>query len=66
MSSTDQFWEYAKEAFLLASSAKSGDDRESLLELARTWTRAAISERQLPDTPSESPPQTLNIMQAGS
>jgi hypothetical protein len=46
-SSTDQFWQYAKEALLLAVSAESDDDRQSLLELSRTWTRAAIVERQL-------------------
>jgi hypothetical protein len=46
MSSTDQFWQYAKEALLLAISADSDDDRQSLLELARTWTAAALLERR--------------------
>ncbi len=46
-SSTDQFWQYAKEALVLALSAKSEDDKQSLLELSQTWTRAAIVERQL-------------------
>jgi hypothetical protein len=46
MSITDQFWQYAKEAILSASSAKSDEERQGLLELARTWTQAALLERQ--------------------
>jgi hypothetical protein len=46
MSRTDQFWQYAKEAVLSASYAKSDDEREGLLDLARTWTQAALVERQ--------------------
>jgi hypothetical protein len=49
-SSTDQFWQYAKEAVLSALSAESDDDRKSLLELAQTWTRAAMVEQQLANT----------------
>jgi hypothetical protein len=45
MSITDQFWQYAKEAILSASYAKTDEDRQSLLELARTWTQAALLER---------------------
>ena len=45
MSKTDQFWEYAKEATLSASHAKTDEDRQSLLDLARTWTQAALLER---------------------
>jgi hypothetical protein len=52
MSSTDQFWQYAKEALLLASSAESDDDRQSLLDLAQTWTLAALLERRPPDKPN--------------
>jgi hypothetical protein len=52
MSSTDQFWQYAKEALLLALSVESEDDRQGLLDLAQTWTRAAIAERQLSATPT--------------
>jgi hypothetical protein len=47
-SSTDEFWQYAKEALLLALSAESDDDRQSLMDLAQTWTRAAIVERRSP------------------
>jgi len=46
MSITDQFWQYAKEAILSASYAKTDEDRQGLLELARTWTLAALVERQ--------------------
>jgi hypothetical protein len=50
MSITDQFWQYAKEALLSAAAAKTDEDRQSLLDLARTWTQAALQERQC--TPS--------------
>jgi hypothetical protein len=46
MSTTDQFWQYAKEAVLLACEAKTEDDRQSLLDLAQTWTQAALAERR--------------------
>jgi hypothetical protein len=45
MSITDEFWQYAKEAILSASYAKTDEDRQDLLELARTWTQAALLER---------------------
>ena len=45
MSKTDQFWQYANEAVLSACYAKTDDDRKGLLELARTWTQAALLER---------------------
>jgi hypothetical protein len=45
MSKTDQFWQYAKEAILSATFAKTDEDRQGLLELARTWTQAALLER---------------------
>ena len=47
MSITDQFWQYAKEAMLSASYAKTDEDRQGLLELARTWTQAALVERAI-------------------
>jgi hypothetical protein len=46
MSIIDQFWQYAKEAMLSAAYAKTDDDRQGLLDLARTWTQAALLERQ--------------------
>jgi hypothetical protein len=45
MSITDEFWQYAKEAMLSALVAKTPEDKEGLLELARTWTQAALQER---------------------
>jgi hypothetical protein len=45
MPRTDQFWQYAKEAILSASYAKTDEDRQGLLDLARTWTQAALLER---------------------
>jgi hypothetical protein len=52
MPNTDDFWQYAEEALLSALSAKSNDDRKNLLELAQTWTRAALLERRPPDKPT--------------
>jgi hypothetical protein len=48
MSKIDEFWQYAKEALLSALSAECDDDRQGLMKLAQTWSRAAILERQLP------------------
>jgi hypothetical protein len=45
MSKTDEFWQYAKEAIISASRAQTDDERRSLLDLARTWTQAALVER---------------------
>jgi hypothetical protein len=50
MSMTDEFWQYAKEALLSATTAKTDEDKQNLLELAQTWTQAALEERRL--TPS--------------
>jgi hypothetical protein len=47
MSETNEFWQYAKEATLSASRAKTDDERQGLLDLARTWTQAELVERQL-------------------
>jgi hypothetical protein len=47
MSKTDQFWLYAKEAIISASRAETEDERRALLELAETWTQAALVERHL-------------------
>ena len=45
MSETDQFWQYAKEATFSACYANTDTDKQSLLELARTWTEAALQSR---------------------
>jgi hypothetical protein len=47
MSKTDEFWLYAKEAMISASSAKTEDERQGLLDLARTWIQAALVDRQI-------------------
>jgi hypothetical protein len=49
MSITAQFWQYAKEAILSASSAQTDEERNGLLELVRDWTQAALLERQSTD-----------------
>jgi hypothetical protein len=46
MSETDQFWQYAKEALLSAGYAKTDEAKQDLLDLARTWTQAALQQRQ--------------------
>jgi hypothetical protein len=46
MSEIDQFWQYAKEALLSACYAKTDGDKQDLLDLARTWTQAALQQRQ--------------------
>jgi hypothetical protein len=51
MSEIDQFWQYAKEAIISACEAKSNTDNEGLLELARTWTQAALQERASANRP---------------
>jgi hypothetical protein len=56
MSKTDQYWQYAKEAMLSASGADTDEDRQGLLELARTWTQAALVARASsvdPNNPDE-------------
>jgi hypothetical protein len=45
MSKTNEFWQYAKEAILSACYAESAEERQRLLDLARTWTQAALMER---------------------
>ena len=42
MPATDQFWQYANEAVLAACDAESDHEKRELLDLARTWTQAAI------------------------
>jgi hypothetical protein len=42
MSNTDQFWLYAEEAMIDARHANSETEKRALLDLARTWTQAAL------------------------
>ena len=46
MSVTDEFWQYAKEAALAACYAESDHEKQGLLDLAQTWTQAALIERR--------------------
>src|SRR5580700_4015738 len=49
MPTTDQFWEYAREAAFAASQADTDDDRRNLLELTGVWTQEALVERHIGD-----------------
>ena len=42
MSTTDQFWQYAEEAMLGARHSKNETEKRALLDLARSWTHAAL------------------------
>jgi hypothetical protein len=42
MSEVDQFQQYAEEALLLIAQSKTQEEKRLLLELARTWRKAAI------------------------
>jgi hypothetical protein len=42
MSDTDQFWQYAEEAMIDARHTKNEMEKRALLDLARTWTQAAL------------------------
>ncbi len=57
MSEVDQFWQYAKEAIVSVGYAKTNEDKQDLLELARTWTRAALQQRAHPLVDHDSPAQ---------
>jgi hypothetical protein len=46
MPTTDQYWEYAREAVFAASQADTDHDRRNLLELSRIWTQAALVARR--------------------
>lgn len=47
VSTVDHFWQYAREATLLACNAETDDvDKQGLFGLARTWTQAALLERR--------------------
>jgi hypothetical protein len=42
MSKADQFMEYAEEAIRWASQAETAETKQAMLDLARTWTQAAL------------------------
>jgi hypothetical protein len=48
MSEVDQFWQYAREAIASVGYAKTDEEKQDLLDLARTWTQAALQARPRP------------------
>jgi hypothetical protein len=42
MSKSDQFGQYAEEALQWARQSKTENEKQALIELARTWTQAAV------------------------
>jgi hypothetical protein len=47
MSKADQFQEYAEEAMRWARQSKTEKERRALIELACTWTQAAVQSEQI-------------------
>lgn len=46
MSESDQFLKFAEEALLWVSQSKTEREKQLLLELACTWTRAAVASQR--------------------
>jgi hypothetical protein len=42
MSNASEFWRYAEEAMLTARQSKTDNEKHAQLDLARTWTEAAL------------------------
>ena len=42
MLGTNLFWQYAEEAMLAARHSKNEPEKQVMLDLARTWTKAAL------------------------
>ena len=47
VSNTNQFWEYAEEAMLSALRAKTDKEKRTLIDLAHTWTQAALQSESM-------------------
>jgi hypothetical protein len=43
MSKSDLFWQYAEEAMRRADQSHNEKEKAALLDLARTWTQAAVA-----------------------
>jgi hypothetical protein len=56
MSKSDQFRRYAEEAMRSADRSKNQEEKESFIELARTWTEAAVQSERI-FVVSGSPPE---------
>ena len=66
MLKTDEFWLYAKEAIISASCAETEDERRGLLDLAGTWTQAALLERHVQPTTKRQSSQHEGLLLAAS
>jgi hypothetical protein len=56
MSKADQFRQYAEEALRWACQAKTEKEKQVYIDLARTWTQAAVQSEYIfgvPDSPPE-------------
>lgn len=61
MPKTNEFWQYAKEAILCVEHAKSYEERRALLDLAQTWTQAALIARHALINAGYTPPVALTL-----
>jgi hypothetical protein len=43
----NQFWQYAEEAMLSARQSKTAKEKADLLDLARTWSQAALQSESI-------------------
>jgi hypothetical protein len=53
MLNAEQFWQYAEEAMRRADESKNDKEKRALLQLARTWTQAAVASIVAPSEPRE-------------
>ena len=62
MSKVDKFWQYAEEAMLGARHSKNETEKRALLDLARSWTQAALqSEGTIVVTASQEAAKTAKL-----
>lgn len=47
MAKADQFRQYAEEAMCWARQSKTENEKQALIELARTWTQAAVQSEHI-------------------
>jgi hypothetical protein len=47
MSTSEKFWQYANEAFRRADQSENEKEKQVLLDLARTWTQAAVASESI-------------------
>jgi hypothetical protein len=47
MSKSDQFRQYAEEALQWARQSKTENEKQAVIELARTWTKAAVQSERI-------------------